>query len=35
MQEYITIIEGLNNINADEPKIILINTLLNRAVFNT
>ena len=28
-------VEGLNNIDVDEPKTTLINTLLNRAVLNT
>ena len=28
-------VEGLNDINADKPKIILIDTLLNRAALNT
>ena len=28
-------VEGFNDINIDKPKIILTNTLLNRAVLNT
>ena len=28
-------VEGLDDINVDKPKITLINTLLNRAALNT